>query len=62
MAKSKPQTRAAAVSLWLNAEVAAADVSGRPGHGVDVLLKVYAKWIDGGAAIANQRIESALTA
>ncbi|MFI6888065.1 tyrosine-type recombinase/integrase [Streptosporangium canum] len=54
--------RHAAVSLWLNAGVAAPDVAERAGHGVDVLLKVYAKCIDGGADIANQRIEDALVA
>ena len=54
--------RHAAVSLWLNAGVAAPDVAERAGHGVDVLLKVYAKCIDGGAEIANQRIEDALAA
>ncbi|MFF4771884.1 tyrosine-type recombinase/integrase [Microtetraspora fusca] len=52
--------RHAAVSLWLNAGVAAPDVAERAGHGVDVLLKVYAKCIDGGADIANQRIDHAL--
>ncbi|OUC96055.1 hypothetical protein [Streptosporangium minutum] len=50
------------VSLWLNAGVAAPDVAERAGHGVDVLLKVYAKCIDGGMEIANRRIEDALAA
>ncbi|MFF3437918.1 tyrosine-type recombinase/integrase [Streptosporangium sp. NPDC002721] len=54
--------RHAAVSLWLNAGVAAPDVAERAGHGVDVLLKVYAKCIDGGAEIANRRIDDALAA
>ncbi|MET8051637.1 hypothetical protein ABZU75_28960 [Streptosporangium sp. NPDC005286] len=54
--------RHAAVSLWLNAGVAAPDVAERAGHGVDVLLRVYAKCIDGGAEIANRRIEDALAA
>ncbi|MEU8383676.1 site-specific integrase [Streptosporangium sp. NPDC048865] len=54
--------RHAAVSLWLNAGVAAPDVAERAGHGVDVLLKVYAKCIDGGTEIANRRIEDALAA
>ncbi|MFI9574572.1 tyrosine-type recombinase/integrase [Microbispora rosea] len=53
--------RHAAVSLWLNAGVAAPDVAERAGHGVDVLLKVYAKCIDGGTEVANQRIDRALT-
>ena len=54
--------RHAAVSLWLNAGVAAHDVAERAGHGVDVLLKVYAKCIDGGVEVANRRIEDALAA
>ncbi|MEV7012145.1 hypothetical protein [Streptosporangium sp. NPDC051022] len=54
--------RHAAVSLWLNAGVAAPEVAERTGHGVDVLLKVYAKCINGGAEIANQRIDDALAA
>ncbi|GGQ25271.1 hypothetical protein GCM10010140_64500 [Streptosporangium pseudovulgare] len=54
--------RHAAVSLWLNAGVAAPEVAERAGHGVDVLLKVYAKCIDGGAEISNRRIEDALAA
>ncbi|WP_307811710.1 hypothetical protein [Planomonospora parontospora] len=54
--------RHAAVSLRLNAGVAAPDVAERAGHGVDVLLKVYAKCIDGGTEIANRRIEDALAA
>ncbi|GAA2876067.1 tyrosine-type recombinase/integrase [Streptosporangium fragile] len=54
--------RHAAVSLWLNAGVAAPDVAERAGHGVNVLLKVYAKCIDGGTEVANRRIEDALAA
>ncbi|MFC7646363.1 hypothetical protein ACFQX6_41615 [Streptosporangium lutulentum] len=54
--------RHAAVSLWLDAGVAAPDVAERAGHGVDVLLKVYANCIDGGAEIANRGIEDALAA
>ncbi|MEU4545810.1 hypothetical protein [Nonomuraea dietziae] len=34
----------------------------RAGHGVDVLLRVYAKCIDGKRAVANQRILDALAA
>jgi integrase len=47
--------RHAAVSLWLNSEVAR-----RAGHGVAVLLKIYAHCIDGQADAANQRIAEAL--
>jgi integrase len=52
--------RHAAVSLWLNSGVPATDVAARAGHGVDVLLRVYAACIHGGEPLANQRIESAL--
>jgi hypothetical protein len=36
------------------------EVARRAGHGVDVLLKIYAGCIKGGADSANQRIEDAL--
>jgi integrase len=52
--------RHAAVSLWLNAGVQAPEVAERAGHSVDVLLKVYAKCIDGQEAMVNGRIEAAL--
>ncbi|GII84156.1 integrase [Sphaerisporangium siamense] len=54
--------RHAAVSLWLNAGVPAPDVAERAGHSVDVLLRVYAKCVDGQREIANQRIAEALSA
>jgi len=54
--------RHAGVSLWLNAGVPAPDVAERAGHSVDVLLRVYAKCIDGNQAIMNARIEAALAA
>ncbi|GGL57861.1 site-specific integrase [Planomonospora parontospora] len=53
--------RHAAVSLWLNAGVHAPEVAERAGHGVDVLLRVYAKCIDGQHETANKRIMEALT-
>jgi integrase len=53
--------RHAAVSLWLNAGVPATEVADRAGHSVDVLLKVYAKCIDGEEATVNGRIDAALT-
>jgi integrase len=53
--------RHAGVSLWLNAGVHAPEVAERAGHSVDVLLKVYAKCIDGDVRIMNERIEHALT-
>ncbi|MET8051491.1 hypothetical protein ABZU75_28205 [Streptosporangium sp. NPDC005286] len=53
--------RHAAVSLWLNTGVRAPEAAERAGHGVDVLLRVYAKCIDGQRDVANQRILVALT-
>jgi len=48
------------VSLWLNSGVPATEVARRAGHGVAVLLKIYAHCIDGQATAANQRIADAL--
>lgn len=53
--------RHAAVSTWLAAGVPPADVAARAGQSVEVLLKVYAKCLDGGTALANQRIDDLLT-
>jgi integrase len=53
--------RHAAVSLWLNSGVPATEVARRAGHGVAVLLKIYAHCIDGQANAANQRITDALS-
>ncbi|GGO10637.1 hypothetical protein GCM10011574_27400 [Microbispora bryophytorum] len=36
------------------------EAADRAGHGIDVMLRVYAKCIDGQREIANQRIEAAL--
>jgi integrase len=52
--------RHAAMSLWLNSGVPATEVARRAGHGVAVLLKIYAHCIDGQANAANQRITDAL--
>ena len=54
--------RHAAVSLWLNAGVPATEVAERAGHSVQVLLRVYAKCLDDGEAVANKRIDAALMA
>lgn len=60
MARRPYDLRHAAVSLWLNAGVHAPEVAERAGHTVDVLLKIYAKCIDGQREVADQRIEKAL--
>lgn len=52
--------RHAAVSLWLNAGVPAPEVAKRAGHSVDVLLRVYAKCIDGQQEQINGKINDAL--
>lgn len=52
--------RHAAASLWLNAGVAVTEVARRLGHGVAVLLKVYANCIDGQGEAANDRIMAVL--
>ena len=48
------------MSLWLNSGVPATEVAHRAGHGVAVLLKIYAHCIDGQADAANRRITDAL--
>ncbi|ELP62878.1 hypothetical protein ACKI1I_22175 [Streptomyces turgidiscabies] len=48
--------RHAGVSQWLNSGVPAPEVAARPGHSVDVLLKIYAKCIDGQEQEMNDRI------
>jgi integrase len=52
--------RHAAVSLWLNCGMSATEVARHAGHGVAVLLKIYAHYIDGQADAANKRITDAL--
>ncbi|WP_244313239.1 tyrosine-type recombinase/integrase [Microbispora hainanensis] len=52
--------RHAAVSLWLNAGVPAPEVAKRAGHSVDVLLRVYAKCLDGQQDHINGKINKAL--
>jgi integrase len=60
LARRPYDLRHAAVSLWLNAGVPPTEVARRAGHGVAVLLKVYANCIDGQAETANQRISDVL--
>ena len=52
--------RHACVSTWLNGGVPPAQVAEWAGHSVAVLLKVYAKCIDGQDQAAKRRIEDAL--
>ncbi|MFE4754465.1 tyrosine-type recombinase/integrase [Streptomyces mirabilis] len=52
--------RHAGVSQWLNSGVPAPEVASRAGHSVDVLLKIYAKCIDGQEQEMNDRIMQGL--
>ncbi|MCA2229964.1 tyrosine-type recombinase/integrase [Nonomuraea aurantiaca] len=52
--------RHAALSTWLNAGVDATVVAERAGNSVEVLLKRYAKCLDGRDSQINRRIEAAL--
>jgi integrase len=52
--------RHAAVSLRLNAGVPAPQVAEWAGHSVHVLMKVYAKCVDGQEEAARYRVEAAL--
>jgi integrase len=54
--------RHAAVSTWLNGGVAPTQVAEWAGHSVEVLLKIYAKCLDGHEHIALRRIDEALNA
>jgi integrase len=52
--------RHACVSTWLNAGIPAAQVAEWAGHSVAILLKIYAKCIDGQDHINRLCIEDAL--
>lgn len=54
--------RHAAVTLWLNGGVPVPEVAARAGHGVEVLLRVYAGCIDGEESVINAHLERALQA
>jgi integrase len=52
--------RHACVSTWLNGGVPPTQVAEWAGHSVEVLLKVYAKTLDGQDAVARRRVMEAL--
>jgi integrase len=54
--------RHAALSLWLNAGAAPAQIAQRAGHSITTLLAVYTHCIDGQDDITNRQIERALHA
>ncbi|SEC60265.1 hypothetical protein SAMN04490356_4778 [Streptomyces melanosporofaciens] len=57
---ARPSLWHACVSQWLNSGVSAPEVAARAGYSVDVLLKIYAKCIDGQEAEMNDRIMKGL--
>jgi integrase len=60
LAKRPYDLRHACVSMWLNAGVEAPRVAEWAGHSLHVLLRVYAKCIDGGEQTARERVQAAL--
>jgi integrase len=60
LAKRPYDLRHACVSTWLNGGVPATQVAEWAGHSVEVLLRVYAKCIEGQDTAAKRRIENAL--
>jgi integrase len=57
LAKRPYDLRHACVSSWLTAGVEPTKVAAWAGHSVAVLLRVYAKVVDGGTALALRRID-----
>jgi integrase len=60
LARRPYDLRHAAVSTWLNGGVAPTQVAEWAGNSVDVLLKIYAKCLDGQETVALKRIADAL--
>jgi integrase len=60
LARRPYDLRHAAVSTWLNGGVAPTQVAEWAGHSVEVLLRTYAKCLDGQETIALSRIDAAL--
>ena len=62
LARRPYDLRHAALSLWLNAGAAPAQIAQRAGHSIAMLLAVYTHCIDGQDDITNRQIERALHA
>ena len=60
LARRPYDLRHACLSTWLNAGVPPARVAAWAGHGVDVLLRVYANCVEGEEDAARLRIEAAI--
>jgi len=61
LAKRPYDLRHAAVSTWLNAGVEATRVAEWAGPSVAVLLRVYAKCLDGGEQAARDKVQQVMT-
>ena len=48
------------MSTWLNGGVPPTMVAEWAGHSVEVLLRIYAKCLDGGDALVRRRVQMAL--
>jgi integrase len=60
LARTPYDLRHACVSTWLNGGVPATQVAEWAGHSVEVLLKIYAKCLDGQDEVARLRVQEAL--
>ena len=60
LARRPYDLRHAAVSTWLNSGVAPTQVAEWAGHSVAILLRIYAKCLDGQQDAALRRIDEAL--
>jgi hypothetical protein len=60
LGKTPYDLRHAAVSTWLNGGVPPTTVAAWAGHSVEILLKTYAKCLDGTDAVIRQRVQAAL--
>jgi integrase len=60
LAKTPYDLRHAAVSTWLNGGVPPTTVAEWAGHSVEILLRIYAKCLDGGDALVRRRVQEAL--
>jgi integrase len=60
LARRPYDLRHACLSTWLNGDVYPTQVAEWAGHGVDVLLRIYAKCVAGQDELAKRRISEAL--
>lgn len=60
LARTPYDLRHACVSTWLNGGISPTDVAAWAGHSVEILLRTYAKCLDGAKAVLRARIQAAL--